>query len=540
VRGFTLIELLIVVAIMALLLGLALPLMVFGVRGQRPASPSPSIEQAPPSVQAVGALRQPVTESSQFHVELKAFQEVDGWKVRTRYHARVEATYVIRNQDGHELELAFPFPAGMTEARSVSLSRSAGDSWVEPAGVSYDLAAIRWTGPVEPGEALTLRIAYESEGRDAFVYDVAGSGRSGTVNAEIVLVGVERPLVPPQSLPPTEVTPGRLVWSFHHLVTNERIRVELPPGPSPLGRLVQLCQLAALAVLLFGAGFWYLSELDRPGRLDTFRWGHFLLLAGNYSLFFAVFALAGDVAHGLPLGAGASLPLLYVHVSRFVDRRFALSRVMPLAVLTLGIVVVAVYLPSLRPVLALGAGALGAAFVTLSYRGFSQKRIAFAEEKRRERERRQLVAQIDGALVDDPAIDEALAAAPESPEKARAQAAREHLAARQAEAQGLRAEPSPRAVERIKLQLAQALEAARAALPPLVRLAAEAREQGITRRRHCIDCGMPAGQRHCGSCGAAQPEEKTCAGCGERSRLLLKAVALASPVHCGGCGARLD
>src|SRR5262249_34663615 len=158
--------------------------------------------------------------------------------------------------------------------------------WVEPAGVRYDLGAIHWQGEVEPYERVTLRIAYESEGRDAFVFDVAGSGRTGAGNAELLLDAVPR--IPPSWLPPTEIGDGRLAWSFTHLVTNERIRVELPPGPSPLGRLVLLCQLAALAVLLFGAGFWYLSELDRPGRLDTFRWGHFLLLAGNHSLFFAV------------------------------------------------------------------------------------------------------------------------------------------------------------------------------------------------------------------------------------------------------------
>src|SRR5439155_1438717 len=184
----------------------------------------------------------------------------------------------------------FPFPVGMTEARSVSLAQKEKDGWVEPAGVSYDLGAIRWSAWVEPGEAVTLRVAYESEGRDSFIYDVAGSGRTGSIFAEMTLSGVERPILSASSLPPTAAAEGRLTWAFDRLLTNERIRLELPPGPSPLGRLILLCQLAALAVLLFGAGFWYLSELDRPGRLDTFRWGQFLLLAGNHSLFFAVFA----------------------------------------------------------------------------------------------------------------------------------------------------------------------------------------------------------------------------------------------------------
>ena len=55
---------------------------------------------------------------------------------------------------------------------------------------------------------------------------------------------------------------------------------------SPTGRAILFLRLAGLAVLLFGLGFIYLNDLKEPGRLDSFRWGHFLLLALTYSLFF--------------------------------------------------------------------------------------------------------------------------------------------------------------------------------------------------------------------------------------------------------------
>ena len=77
------------------------------------------------------------------------------------------------------------------------------------------------------------------------------------------------------------------------LITDRSIVVQLPAGTSPLGRLVLLCQLAGLAVLLFGAGFWYLCEARDPATLDAFRLPHFLLLALNYWLFFGLFALLG-------------------------------------------------------------------------------------------------------------------------------------------------------------------------------------------------------------------------------------------------------
>jgi prepilin-type N-terminal cleavage/methylation domain-containing protein len=395
-RGFTLIELMFVVGLIALLMGVVLPLAI-GRLQKAPQKNVPQLEQAPLTVEVAEGVRQPTTESSSFYVELRARQELEGWQVRTRYHARVEAIYVIRNQDARELRLAFPFPSGMTEARSVSLAKKERDGWVEPSGVSYDLGAIRWVGAVEPGEAISLRVSYESEGRDAFVYDVAGSGRTGSVTAEMTLLGVERPIVSAHSLPPTATSDGKIVWSFDRLLTNERIRVELPPGPSPLGRMILLCQLAALAVLLFGAGFWYLSELDRPGRLDRFHSTHFFLLAGNHSLFFAVVAFAGDPRVGISLGALVSLPLLYVHTSRFTDSKFARTRVVPLAALTLAMVVIAVYLPWLRPALALSSGALGAAFVTLTYRNFSARRAQYREEKREQaaRKEKEKVALVD-------------------------------------------------------------------------------------------------------------------------------------------------
>jgi prepilin-type N-terminal cleavage/methylation domain-containing protein len=511
VKGFTLPELMVVVAIMAILTGVALPFALGRLHEAQRAAPR--LEQASPSFESAG-LRQPTTESSDFHVELRARQEIEGWQVRTRYHARVEAVYVIRNQDGRSLSLAFPFPAGMTEARSVSLARKSGDVWLEPADVTYDLGAIRWKGEVEPFGTVTLRIAYESEGRDAFVYDVAGSGRTGAVHAEVILDGVERPVVPPWSLAPTEVAPGRLAWSFEHLVTNERIRVELPPGPSPLGRLVLLCQLAALAVLLFGIGFWYLNELDRPGRLDTFRWGHFLLLAGNHSLFFAVVAFAGDPRWGVAAGAAVSLPLLYVHVSRVAGERFALRRVLPLAALTLVLVVAAVYAPASRPFLALASGSLGAAFVTLTYRNFSAGRAAYFAERLREYQRQKLLPLIDEALASIEDLDD--------------------MTALRADAERLKQDPTPRAIERLKKQVAEALKEteerrARAYTPPA--------------GRHCPSCGLPAGNKHCAFCGTEQPLPRTCKRCGDETRLpvhLLRPTALAAPIHCGRCGGRLD
>ena len=62
-----------------------------------------------------------------------------------------------------------------------------------------------------------------------------------------------------------------------------------------------------------GRGFWDLSEGQPPGRLDDFRWGHFLLLALNYLMFFGIFAVLayqGSPRVALTTAALVSLPLL--------------------------------------------------------------------------------------------------------------------------------------------------------------------------------------------------------------------------------------
>ncbi|MCB0069089.1 MAG: prepilin-type N-terminal cleavage/methylation domain-containing protein, partial [Caldilineaceae bacterium] len=76
------------------------------------------------------------------------------------------------------------------------------------------------------------------------------------------------------------------------------------PPPSPAAQLVRR---AGLAVLLFGAGFWYLAELRRPGCLDRFRLGQFLLLALTFSLFFVAFAVLHEQQLPAAVAAGGAV-----------------------------------------------------------------------------------------------------------------------------------------------------------------------------------------------------------------------------------------
>ena len=102
--------------------------------------------------------------------------------------------------------------------------------------------------------------------------------------------------------------------------------VDLPGAESALGRLVVLVRFMALSLLLFGAGFWYMTEQRFPGALENFRWGHFLLLATNYLLFFLIFAVVIYQGHtslliALLIAAAGSVPLLATHLARIEHGR---------------------------------------------------------------------------------------------------------------------------------------------------------------------------------------------------------------------------
>jgi prepilin-type N-terminal cleavage/methylation domain-containing protein len=588
-QGFTLIELLIVVVIIAILAAVAVPMVLSRLEQAQAAQPKEPVErlaQAAPSARVEGAsadkpAQPPVIESLRLQVRLDAAPVLAGTRVQSRYEAAVSGTLTLRNADAQaeRLQLFIPFPGGITEARDVSLQRvDAEGRRTEAEGAEYGLEGIRWTGPVPPGESVTLALAYALRGRDAFVYDVTGPGRMGKVHVEVQLRHARRLEVPADSLQPTEVSAERIVWSFDRVVASRPLVVELPADASPLGRLLLLCKLAALAVLLFGGGFWYLSELRQPGSLDDFRWGHFLLLALNYTLFFVVFAVVGyrgAVLPALGVASAVGLPLLTLHVARLADVRFALGRNLPLAVLTLGAVVGAVYAEAWRAHVLLGLGVVALAFVTPTYRRWStgrQAHVAAKEEARlrgqREEERARQLSAVEALLEERAELMREAAQSLEGAagglerEREEVQKGLSRLEAAKARLEALRAQAGAslgaaqhlewaREQQRAAKQLQQSVESDAAALRVAVQRLRHRQAQLAAKEEvasqpaaHCMACGASVAgtARYCAECGTQGTQVLACARCTEVTYLpahLLHARWTSRTLHCRRCGEHL-
>ena len=388
-RAFTLIELLVVVVIVGVIFSIVLPALLRAGRA-RPAEPPAAARPAdgdavarrpPPGPPGTW----PVLDAADVALDLEVTHQRIGLEVYTRTLARAEARYVVRAAAPGPVRLEVPFPAGTVEARDVALRMETPTGTAELPGVRFGPGGMSWTG-VLPRDPLVVHAAYTTRSGETFEYRLPSAARTRAAAIDVAIAGEPRFTVPDRSLQPTSVEGARLAWRVRDLVADRPVVIALPAADSPLGRAARLFQLAGLALLAFGAGFWYLGDLRSPGALDDFRWGHFLLLALTYCTFFVAFAVLGfhgQVPTGWALAASAavSLPLLLLQASRIRGARFALRDALPLAAGSVGLAIAGVYGEAWRDYVFLAAGLAAMAYVTATYPAWAAGREAQAERR---------------------------------------------------------------------------------------------------------------------------------------------------------------
>lgn len=610
-QGFTLIELLVVVAIIAIGSAIVLPVLLQAADSARKSkerrtsetenAPTYAVTSAPKSRPAPPSGPLPVLDAVDLQMALTSSYHRIGMDVYTRFQVDCTGQIVLRRPEGAKedrVALTIPFPENTLEARDVELTIRRPDGVLVPlTDVSYTREGIACTCPIGAMEALTAAVRFTALGREQFDYELPPASRLRAVSITLNLSGTEAHTIPDDALQPTASGPTQIRWQFKNLVSDRRITVLIPGAEAPLARVLTLLRLVALGVLLFGAGFWYLSEQAAPGRLDRFRLGHFLLLALTYSLFYVIFAVLGfhgklSTSVSMLLSMICSLPLLVFHVARVLDLRFALTRVAPLALFTVVVVVNGVYGGDLRDYVFLGAVIVCLAYVTLTYPAWAAGRETYrrnaqaaylarcqALTERVTTELNGLMAELSG---DDARAREFLrdATGADSATVARLERAREpvqglvetygdlvknltHLPAAPGgeavfaydglyqdlvrKADTLQSRLAPQAAN-LRAELV-AFEAARKPVRTLESSEAmstfgESPEAGRPDSGiHCLACGHGVPNApFCQQCGAPQPRVVTCTACSERTVVpihLLAADRLLHRLFCPRCGKAL-
>jgi prepilin-type N-terminal cleavage/methylation domain-containing protein len=594
--GFTLIELLVVVAMIAIVSAIVLPVVLQAADAARknaarqasaqPELPPPDARPAPLAPPA-GPL--PVLDAVVLKMALTSNYHRIGMDVYTRYQVDCTGQIVFERPEGvrqDRVALVIPFPVNTLEARDVQLTirRPGSTTPVALTDVTYARSGITCTCPIGAGERLTADVRFTALGREQFDYTLPPSRQLRSVSITLNLAGTESHTIPDDSLQPSATEPNQIRWEFQNLVSDRQITVLIPGAQAPLARVLLLLRLVALGVLLFGAGFWYLSEQAEPGRLDSFRLGHFLLLALTYSLFFGIFAVLGF--HGklstpvsMLVSAACSLPLLIFHVSRILDFRFALTRVAPLALFTVGLVVNGVYGGELRDYVFLGAVIVSLAYVTLSYPAWAAGRERFRANRqaiylaRCQALSRRITVDLNGSMAELTGEEArasdylSIAAVAEPGARSRLERAREPIRSL-VETYGeitksLNHLPSAPGGEtlsayesvytdlvrktdtfenRLAMNLAN-LQAELATYQAAVRPAEIAPAAPMGEEIHCIACGQAVPDApFCQKCGTAEPRVVTCTRCEHRLVIpihLLAADKQGARIYCPQCGASL-
>jgi hypothetical protein len=297
------------------------------------------------------------TLSSEINGELNMDYRRKGLTYFTTFVSQISAQYQLKNESDEEVNTEFFFPLPTEESlvwnAAIEVNDSQGDTTVNEQGLT-------WEGSMSPQEEKQIIIKYSARGLDQFSYALNKSNGPQDLTMNLSINGAEKIDFPQGALSPSSIIERDngwdLSWQFNKVLSSPSITVKMFAKQNISDQIARLFWFVPILLIGYILSLKGLAHL-RQQRLTNFD---YILLSALYTIFYPFLAYLVSVFaelnlfSGLALAFAAITPIVLYLQQYLFDLKFTLTKGILLQLIFTGFFPVALLIPELTGLLAIG------------------------------------------------------------------------------------------------------------------------------------------------------------------------------------------